>query len=147
MIYVDATIFAGPNADQINREIEGLGVSKYESQHKFQIRNEGEVGDFLGIRIAKEGNGTFQLYQTRLIDKVLKAEGIEDCNRYVTSVCNTPVRSDPDGPAFQEDWEYASIVGMLMYLAANARSDLVYAVHQVARHATPTPREHHTMWP
>jgi hypothetical protein len=37
VIYVDETIFAGPNADQIAREIEGLGVSKYETQHKSQL--------------------------------------------------------------------------------------------------------------
>jgi hypothetical protein len=42
VIYVDDTIFAGPNADQIAREIKGLGVSKYEAQHKFQLRDEGE---------------------------------------------------------------------------------------------------------
>jgi hypothetical protein len=53
VIYVDDTIFSGPNADQIARDIEGLGVSKCEAQHKFQLRDEGEVGDFLGIRIAK----------------------------------------------------------------------------------------------
>jgi hypothetical protein len=132
VIYVDDTIFAGPNADQIAREIKGLGVSKYEAQHKFQLRDEGEVGDFLGIQIVKEGNGTFQLTQTGLIDKVLKSAGLEDCNRCVTPAYTTPVGSDPDGPAFQEDWEYASIVGMLMYLAANTRPDIVYAVHQAA---------------
>jgi phage-related protein len=49
-------------------------------------------------------------------------------------VCTTPVGSDPDGPAFQEEWEYAYIVDMLMYLAANTRPDIVYAVHQAARH-------------
>jgi hypothetical protein len=44
------------NADQIAREIKGLGVSKYETQHKFQLRDEGEVGYFLVIRMEKEGN-------------------------------------------------------------------------------------------
>jgi hypothetical protein len=147
VICVDATIFAGPNADQISREIEELRVRKYEAQQKFQLCDKGEVGDFLGIRIAKEGNGTFQLNQTRLIDKVLKvlkAAGIEYCNRCVTPACTTPIGSDPDGPAFQEDWEYASIVGMLMYLAANTRPDIVYAVHQAARH-THAPRASHNV--
>jgi hypothetical protein len=125
VIYVDGTIFAGPNADQISREIEGLGVNKYETQHKFQLRDKGEVRDFLGIRIEKEGNGTFQLTHTGLIDKVLKAEGLEDCNRCVTPTGTNPVGSDPDGPSFWEDWEYASIVGMLMYLAANTRPGIV----------------------
>jgi hypothetical protein len=41
VIYVDDTIFAGPNADQIAREIERLGVSKYETQHNLQLHDEG----------------------------------------------------------------------------------------------------------
>jgi hypothetical protein len=35
VVYVDDTIFARPNAFQIAREIEGIGVSKYETQHRF----------------------------------------------------------------------------------------------------------------
>jgi hypothetical protein len=92
-IYVDDTIFAGPNTDQISREIEGLGVSKYETQHKFQLCEEGEVRDLLGIRIEKEGDGTFQLTQTGLIDNVLKAAGLEDCKRCVATACATPIGS------------------------------------------------------
>jgi hypothetical protein len=39
VIYVDDTIFSGPNPDQIARNIEGLGVSKKETQHRFKIRD------------------------------------------------------------------------------------------------------------
>jgi hypothetical protein len=93
-----------------------------------------------GIRIAKEGNGTFQLTETGLIDKVIKAAGLEDCSIYITPVCTTLVGSDPDRPTFQEDWEYAAIMGMLMYLAANTRPCIAYAVHQAVCH-THAPRE------
>jgi hypothetical protein len=61
VIYVDDTIFAGPDEFKIAEEIAGLGVIKNKTQHSFQLRDEGEVGDFLGIRIAKEGEGTFLL--------------------------------------------------------------------------------------
>jgi hypothetical protein len=49
-----------------------------------------------------------------------------------------------DGAPFIEDWEYASIVGMLMYLAANTRPDIAYAVHQAARY-THNPRASHAV--
>jgi hypothetical protein len=49
VIYANDTIFARPDEDQIAQEIVGFGVSKFETQHKFQLRDEGEVGDFLGI--------------------------------------------------------------------------------------------------
>jgi hypothetical protein len=118
---VDATIFARPNTAKIQGEIKSFGVSKFEEQHKFELRDEGEVGDFLGIRIKKQADGTFYLTQTGLIEKVLKAAGLQDCNRCLTPASTTPVGSDVDGATFIEDWEYASIVGMLMYLALRPR--------------------------
>ena len=36
-----------------------------------------------------------------------------------TPTTGAPVGADSDGLDFEEDWEYASIVGMLMYLATN----------------------------
>jgi hypothetical protein len=49
-----------------------------------------------------------------------------------------------DGAPLIEDWEYASIVGMLMYLATNTRPDIAYAVHQAARY-THDPRASHAV--
>jgi hypothetical protein len=46
-IYVDATIFG-----------------EDEHQHLFQLRDEGEAGDLLQIRITKQGNTVFLLTQT-----------------------------------------------------------------------------------
>jgi hypothetical protein len=53
VVYVDDTIFAGPDAKMLEQEIRSLGVASDECDHSFQLRDEGEVGDFLGIRIEK----------------------------------------------------------------------------------------------
>ena len=53
LVYVDDTILAGPNMDDINKEITGLGVSDEDQVHSFQLRDKGQVGDFLGISIGK----------------------------------------------------------------------------------------------
>jgi hypothetical protein len=55
LIYVDDTIIAGPDSAAIDREIHNLGVSNDEQHHQFELRDEGEVGDFLGICIEKLG--------------------------------------------------------------------------------------------
>ena len=78
LIYVDDTILCGPNLDDINKEIKGLGVAGDNQKHSFQLRDEGQVGDFLGIRIEKIGPHKFNLIQTGLINKVLKASKIEE---------------------------------------------------------------------
>jgi hypothetical protein len=53
VVFVDGTIFAGPDRALIDAEIQGMGVSSKEQSHSFDLRDEGEVGDFLGIRISK----------------------------------------------------------------------------------------------
>ena len=47
--YVDDTIIAGPDATEIEKLITSLGIAKNEQRHTFELRDEGEVGDFLGI--------------------------------------------------------------------------------------------------
>jgi hypothetical protein len=45
-----------------------------------------------------------------------------------------PSGADTEGEAFGDSWEYACVIGMLMYLAANTRPYITYVVHQVARY-------------
>jgi hypothetical protein len=58
---VDDTIFAGPNALLLEREIKSLGVKEYRCDRSFQLRDDGEVGDFLGIIIEKQKGNSFLL--------------------------------------------------------------------------------------
>jgi len=142
VVYVDDTIFAGPDSVAIEREIKGLGVSDDEHRHKFELRDEGEVGDFLGIRIEKTGDKEFNLTQTGLIDKVLRASGMNESRACPTPAVTTALGSDKEGEAFDEDWEYATVIGMLMFLAGNSRPDIAFAVHQCARF-THCPKQSH----
>jgi hypothetical protein len=69
VVYVDGTIFSGPDELLLEREIKSLGVKEDQCDHYFQLRDEGEVGDFLGIRIEKQKGNSFILTQTGLIEK------------------------------------------------------------------------------
>jgi hypothetical protein len=50
--------------------------------------------------------------------------------------------SDKDGDPFDDDWEYATVVGMLLYLSGNSRPDISFAVSQCCRF-THNPRQSH----
>jgi hypothetical protein len=132
IIYVDDTIFAGKNSEDLEAIIKSLGVSDDEQRHSFTLCDEGKVGNFLGIRIEKVGERTFKLTQLGLIEKVLQAAGMADCRGVSTPANTTPVGTDVHGDKFIESWDYPSIIGMLMYLAGNTRPDIAYAVHQAA---------------
>jgi hypothetical protein len=144
VVYVDDTIFASADDDLIQAEMKGLGIKQEGQVHEFKLRDEGEVGAFLGIQITKTGPGQFYLTQTGLIDKVLNTAGMDDCRGHDTPATTTSLGTDKDGDPFDEDWEYASVMGMLMYLSANSRPDITYAVHSVARFSH-SPRASHAM--
>ena len=145
VIYVDDTIFAGPDSVAIDKLIKSLGIKKEDQVHSFELRDEGEVGDFLGIRIERGSHGNFELTQTGLIEKVLKESKMLDSKSTVkTPASTTPLGIDKDGDPFNESWEYPVVVGMLMFLAQNTRPDIAYAVHQCARF-THNPKDSHAI--
>lgn len=74
VVYVDDTIICGPDAAEIEKLISDLGVSDEKHKEVFELRDEGNVGDFLGICIEEQGD--FYL----LTQKVIKAAYMEDSN-------------------------------------------------------------------
>ena len=88
----------------------------------------------LGIQIERDStNNTLTMTQTGLIDRILVVMDMEDCNLKYTPVEKDPLWKDEDGPPCCKQWEYRSIVGMMLYLAGSTRPDIAYAVHQCAR--------------
>lgn len=61
-----------------------------------------------------------------------------------TPAVTTPLVQDTDGKSFSEKWDYASIVGMLMYLGHNTCPDIAFVVHQCAR-LTHSPKHAHAV--
>ena len=76
LIYVDDTIITGPDPKAIEDLISSLGMTVDDQVHTFELRDEGEVGAFLGIQIERNANKTCYLTQTGLRQKVLTTAGI-----------------------------------------------------------------------
>ena len=50
--------------------------------------------------------------------------------------------NDVDGDPCMEEWEYRSVVGMILYLAGSTRPDIAFAMHQCARPSHNPKRSH-----
>jgi hypothetical protein len=104
---------------------------------------EDSVFAFLGVEVfADNATGKIKLGQSGLIKKILAATKLTDCNSKRTPASSTTLGSDQLGEGCVAEWDYASVVGMLMYLSSNSRPDIQFAVHQCARF-THSPRKSH----
>ena len=54
-------------------------------------------------------------------------------NIKLTPADKVPLAKDPDGDQCCEEWEYRSIMGMLLYLVRSNHPDIAFVVHQCAR--------------
>ena len=136
LVYVDDCLIFAKDDDAMVKIIEGL-----RKKHDLdEVEMGRDVYAYLGIEMNMAGEKV-ELIQTGLTDKILKEVGMENCN-----TCETPAKEefltkDEEGEPFSEEWEYASVLEMLMYLT-HTRPDIQFAVHQCAKF-THNPRRSH----
>ena len=139
VLYVDDLGVAYSNQKDLDK------LFRYLELRGLEFTCEGTFTDFLGIRFTRDhANNTITLTQKGLINKIIKATGMEDCNPNWIPASQLSLGIDPEGPPLSESWNYPSIVGMLLYLSTNTRPDITFAVSQVARFSHSPKRSHGT---
>ncbi|MGH7955130.1 MAG: reverse transcriptase domain-containing protein [Gloeomargaritales cyanobacterium] len=137
IIYIDDCLFFAPEESDIGDMIKSL-------RKEFELVVEQDVTAYLGIEINKKEDGRIEMTQPGLIKKILEATMMMDCNTRETPALTSPLHKDEHGSPRVESWSYASIIGMMMFLQANTRSDISYAVHQCARFSHFAKKSHET---
>ena len=90
----------------------------------------------MGVDINTLDDGGFQFCQTGSNHKVLEATGMEHCNGLPThNKIDAPLGTDVNGSEDKRDWpnSYASVIGMMLYMASDTRPDISFDFHQCAR--------------
>ena len=80
--------------------------------------------------------------QKGLIKRIVEALDISDKPPKLTPAAYEPLTIDKDGDPPDGKYNYASVVGMLLYLSGHSRPDIAFAVSQVARFIHNTRRSH-----
>ena len=116
LIYVDNMVFFGTDQDKIDeviKEVEDYGIS---------LTVEEGVYDFLGFEVYTDKQpGKVTLTQVGLTNTVLKIVVMLDSNNKTTPEATIPLVKYSYGPTFDEPWECASVMRILVYLSSNSR--------------------------
>jgi hypothetical protein len=145
IVYTDDTILLGPDKKEIDNLVKQLA-------EKFNIEDQGELSDYLGIKIERKEDGTMMWTQPNLIHSVLRdlkleGEGLKNQPKERTIPASSTVvltdhrDSEDHNP---RDFDYRQVIGKLLYLEKSTRPDLSCAVHQCARHCA-NPKVQHTI--
>jgi Reverse transcriptase (RNA-dependent DNA polymerase) len=137
LTYVDDCLLFSPNEQDITDMI-----SRLRTEAQMELNVEDDVAGFLGVKMDRKEDGTIELLQTGLIDRIIDAMGLEGANPKATPAAIGALPKDADGSPCNEDFNYASVVGMLMYLSGHSRPELGFAVHQCARYTHCPKRSH-----
>ena len=127
-MYVDDTLMWSTSEDNIFKL---CGLLRAEG---VELEEEDDAAGFLGVKLTKCGT-QMTMTQEGLIDRSIEALDLDvDLSTPRATPClKAPLTKDLDGDPCHGTFAYASVVGMLLYLAGHSRPDIAYSVSQAAR--------------
>lgn len=103
----------------------------------FQLEDQGNVQDYLGIRITKDSTtNAISMTQPGLIASVLYDLNLLDDAKPKDTPSVGILYPDKDGIPRQDSWNFRSVIGKLNFIAQNTRPDISFAMHQCARYSS-----------
>ena len=90
----------------------------------FSMQDEGDILDYLGIKVSKLPNGTIKLAQPQLINLILQdLNYAENTKSKLTPAPSLVIlQRDLDGAAFDEHWDYWSVISKLNFLEKSTQT-------------------------
>jgi hypothetical protein len=134
LIYTDDGILIGNEDSDIDAVIALLREPTKETR-AFNMTDEGNLNDYLGVKVEYLPNGTIKLSQPHLIQQVIDDLGFNDRTggKATPAASTIKLHRDLHGEERREDWHYRSVIGKLNFIEKSTRPDIAYAVHQCAR--------------
>jgi hypothetical protein len=139
VLYTDDSILAAPTDKELDQVIQQMKDSGLD------LTVEGDVSDFLGVKIDRRPNGEIHLTQPHLIDSILELLNLKEDKCKVKSLPAASSRilfGHKDSQEHDHSFDYRQVIGKMLYLEKSTRPDIAYAVHQCARFAADPRIEH-----
>jgi len=109
LLYVDDGIFIGPNQQDIDEAYQLLSKVFVDAQcieHRaYVMTDEGDLVDYLRVKIDRLENGLIKLSQPHLIQQILDDLGMNDATKpqLTPAVTSVKLNRDPNGQPFTDD--------------------------------------------
>ena len=133
-VYVDDLLVLAESADQVNFVRDKL-------LRKYELHEGGDIRGILGLNITKRPDG-FAIDLTTMIDELCTSHEIRpDARVFTPLAANDVIDARPDGVKF-DYFEYAGLLGSLLYIARMTRPDILAAVVQMCQFQS-APRRYH----
>ena len=137
-LYIDDSILGAPTPQELEEAIKAI------KDAKLQITLEGDLADFLGVKIERKSTKEIIFTQPHLIDDILNDLGL----KHVKDGKETPAASsriltrNDNGVDHDKSFHYRSVIGKLNYLEKATRPDISFATHQCARFVADPKKTH-----
>jgi hypothetical protein len=97
-------------------------------QTMFDVSDEGDLTDYLGVNIDIREDGTIKLSQPHLIDQIIEDANFQNDTKYkVTPAASTKIlNKDEGGDLDNANWHYQGVIGKLNFLKKSTRGELGY---------------------
>lgn len=125
LIYVDDLVVASKCDDMIARCENILGS-------KFEIKNLGEIQDYLGLRIKRNSDGGFAVDQSAYIMKVATDFGLASAKASSVPM-NVSYEKGGESELLVNNEQYRQLIGCLLYISVNTRPDISASVSILAQ--------------
>jgi hypothetical protein len=113
-------------------------------QLEFNVTDEGDIKEYLGVLVEKQPDGTLKLSQPQLIKQIL--DDLWFNSRTKSKPTPAPggqlLEREIDAEAMEDDFHYRSVIGKANFLEKSTRLDIAVAVHQCARFSLEPKQSH-----
>ena len=137
-LYIDDSILGAPTRRELDEAITAI------KEAKLQITLEGDLADFLGVKIERKSQNEIIFTQPHLIDDILQDLGLQHAKEgKETPAASSRILTRNDyGAEHDKSFHYRSVIGKLNYLEKATRPDISFATHQCARYMTDPKKSH-----
>ena len=131
LVYIDDCIIFAPSDKAIDQVVKDLR----DYSRRFTVDDQGDVGDFLGIQVQKQDDGSILLTQPQLIASIIQYLHLQASSnsKKTPSTTTSLLHKDSDGPEMTPDFHYRSVIGKLNFLEKSTCPNISISVHQCAR--------------